>query len=61
MAGAQASLGLVNLTARTGYSMINQEPKTPHENVAEYFQFDLEYSQTPEQTSLIASSWVRGT
>jgi polyamine oxidase len=61
MAGARVSQGLVDLTARTGYSVINQKLKTPHEHVAEYFQFDLEYSQTPEQTSLIASSWVGGT
>jgi polyamine oxidase len=26
--------------------------------VSEYYQFDWEYAQTPEQTSWIASSWV---
>ena len=61
MAGARVSQGLVDLTARTGYSMVNQKPNTPHENTAEYFQFDLEYAQTPDQTSLVASSWVRRT
>jgi len=61
MAGARLSQGLVDLTARTGYLMVNHKPKTPHENAAEYFQFDLEYSQTPDQSSLIASSWVRRT
>ncbi|KAI0284747.1 hypothetical protein BC826DRAFT_1109583 [Russula brevipes] len=46
-----------NLTARAGYSLIDQKPKTPHEKVSEYFIFDWEYSQTPEQPSLAASSW----
>jgi len=59
MAGGRVPRGLVDLTARTAYSTINQEPKTPHERAAEYYQFDWEYAQTPEQSSLIASSWVR--
>lgn len=58
-AGARVPRSLVDLTARTGYSLINQKPKTPHETASEYFQFDWEYAQTPEQSSLIASSWVR--
>ncbi|KAI0299064.1 amine oxidase [Multifurca ochricompacta] len=56
-AGARVPDSLVDLTARTGYSLINQKPKTPHEKASEYFQFDWEYAQTPEQSSLIASSW----
>lgn len=58
-AGARVPPSLVDLTARTGYSLIDQKPKTPHEKAAEYYQFDWEYAQTPEQSSLIASSWVR--
>ena len=58
-AGSRVPRNLVDLTARTGYSMIKQKPKTPHEKAAEYYQFDWEYAQTPEQSSLIASSWVR--
>ena len=49
---------LVDLTARTGYCLIGQKPKMPHEEASEYYQFDWEYAQTPEQSSLIASSWV---
>jgi polyamine oxidase len=58
-AGARVDQNLVDLTARTGYSLIGQKPKKPHEEAAEYYQFDWEYAQTPEQSSLIASSWVR--
>ncbi|KAH9954237.1 amine oxidase [Russula dissimulans] len=56
-AGARFPQSLIDLTARTGYSLINQRPKTPHEKAAEYFQFDLEYAQSPEQSSLMTSSW----
>ncbi|KAI0270548.1 amine oxidase [Gloeopeniophorella convolvens] len=56
-AGERVSLELVDLTARTGYSLIGAKPKTAREQAAEYFQFDWEYAQTPEQSSLIASSW----
>ncbi|KAI0291536.1 hypothetical protein BC826DRAFT_1022194 [Russula brevipes] len=56
-AGARVQSNLVDLTARAGYSLIDQKPKTPHEKVSEYFIFDWEYSQTPEQSSLAASSW----
>ena len=59
LAGSRVPRSLVDLTARTGYSVINQKPKTSHEKAAEYYQFDWEYAQTPEQSSLIASSWVR--
>jgi len=58
-AGARVRRSLIDLTVRTGYSLINERPKTPHEKAAEYFRFDLEYAQSPEQSSLLASSWVR--
>jgi polyamine oxidase len=58
-AGARVSNNLVDLTARAGYSMIGQKPKTPHEMAAEYFAFDFTYAQTPEQASFLASAWVR--
>ena len=58
-AGARVDQNLVDLTARTGYSLIGQNPKPPHEEASEYYQFDWEYAQTPGQSSLIASSWVR--
>jgi len=56
-AGARVQSNLVDLTARAGYSLVDQKPKTPHEKVSEYFIFDWEYSQTPEPSSLAASSW----
>jgi polyamine oxidase len=59
LAGSRVPRSLVDLTARTGYSVINQKPKTPHEKAAEYYQFDWEFAQTPEESSLIAASWVR--
>ena len=46
------------MTARAGYSIIGSKPRTPNEMAAEYYTFDFEYAQTPEQTSWIASSWV---
>ena len=57
-AGSRVDRNLIDLTARTGYSLIGQKPKSPHEEASEYYQFDWEYAKTPEQSSLIASSWV---
>ncbi|KAH9054744.1 amine oxidase [Lactarius vividus] len=57
MAGARLPDNLVDLTARAGYALVGQKPKTPHEMAAEYYSFDYTYAQTPEQSSLIASAW----
>ena len=38
--------------------MIGSTPKTPTEKASEYFLFDWEYAQTPEQSSLSASTKV---
>ncbi|KAK7691474.1 hypothetical protein QCA50_004873 [Cerrena zonata] len=57
-AGARIPKGLVDTTARGGYSITGSKPQTPHEMAAEYFLFDWEFSQTPEETSWLASSWV---
>ncbi|KAH9003706.1 amine oxidase [Lactarius hatsudake] len=56
-AAARLPGNLVDLTARAGYSLIGQKPKTPHEIVSEYYTFDWEFAQTPEQSSFIASAW----
>jgi len=56
-AGARVDKGLVDTTARTGYGLIDVKPKTAQEMAVEYYTFDWEYAQTPEQSSLIASSW----
>ncbi|KAJ7476015.1 amine oxidase [Mycena latifolia] len=56
--GRRVSLNQVDMSCRTGYSLIGMKPKTPQEMVAEYYVFDWEYAQTPEQTSWIASSWA---
>ena len=44
----RASDHLVDVTARTGYALLQASPKTPHEMAAEYYTFDWEYAQTPE-------------
>jgi hypothetical protein len=50
--------GLVDTTTRSGYAILGAKPRTPHESASEYYQFDWEYAQTPEQSSWLASSWV---
>ncbi|RDX44967.1 amine oxidase [Lentinus brumalis] len=56
-AGARVDRSLVDGTARTGYSLIKSNARTPHAMASEYYQFDWEYAQTPEESSWIASSW----
>ena len=51
--------GNVDLSARAGYALNGQKPKTVHEMASEYFAFDFTYAQTPEQSSFLASAWVR--
>lgn len=57
-AGARVDKQLVDGTARTGYSLIGAKSRTAQAMASEYYQFDWEYAQTPEQSSWIASSWV---
>ncbi|KDR74115.1 hypothetical protein GALMADRAFT_269603 [Galerina marginata CBS 339.88] len=57
LAGSRVDESLVDVSARTGYSLIEAKSRDPHARAAEYFQFDWEYAQTPEQSSVIASSW----
>ncbi|KAF8175157.1 amine oxidase [Pholiota molesta] len=57
VAGARVDSNLVDLSARSGYSLAKAKPQTAHASAAEYYQFDWEYAQTPEESSLIASSW----
>ncbi|CAA7262584.1 unnamed protein product [Cyclocybe aegerita] len=57
LAGTRVDKGLVDTSARTGYSLGGAKPATPHARASEYYQFDWEYAQTPDQSSLIASSW----
>lgn len=59
VAGERVNKQLVDTTARTGYSLIGAKSMTPHAMASEYYQFDWEYAQTPEESSWIASSWVR--
>ncbi|KZT05264.1 amine oxidase [Laetiporus sulphureus 93-53] len=58
VAGERVQKQLVDLTARSGYSLIDAKPMTPAEKACEYYQFDWEYAQTPVESSLIASSWA---
>ncbi|KAJ7816311.1 amine oxidase [Mycena olivaceomarginata] len=55
---ARVQRNQVDSSCRTGYSIVDSKPKTPHEMASEYYMFDWEYAQTPEQTSWIASSWA---
>ncbi|KIM77435.1 hypothetical protein PILCRDRAFT_76792 [Piloderma croceum F 1598] len=57
-AGPRVIKRQVDTTSRTGYSLIGSKPKNRYAQVSEYYQFDWEYAQTPEQTSWIASSWA---
>ncbi|KAF9814640.1 hypothetical protein IEO21_05003 [Rhodonia placenta] len=57
VAGARVEQQLVDLTARSGYSLIGSKPMTPADKACEYYQFDWEYAQTPLESSWIASSW----
>ena len=56
--GARLSKNLLDLNARAGYSLIDSNPMTPAAQTSEYYLFDWEYAQTPEESSWIASSWV---
>ncbi|OBZ77250.1 Polyamine oxidase [Grifola frondosa] len=56
-AGGRVTQNLVDTTARTGYSLVGAKERTPHALASEYYQFDWEYAQTPEESSWIASSW----
>ncbi|KAF9003063.1 amine oxidase [Cyathus striatus] len=56
-AGSRAARQQIDTTARIGYSLIRGKVQNAHSLASEYYQFDWEYAQTPEQSSLIASSW----
>ncbi|KAI0261074.1 amine oxidase [Gloeopeniophorella convolvens] len=56
--GERIPRGLVDATARSGFSLVGAKPRTPHQLASEYYQFDWEYAQSPEQSSWIASSWA---
>ncbi|KAI0789320.1 amine oxidase [Abortiporus biennis] len=57
-AGSRVHANLVDTTARGGYSLTGAQPSSPHEFASEYFQFDWEFAQSPEETSWVASSWA---
>ncbi|KAK0185046.1 amine oxidase [Armillaria mellea] len=54
--GERLSRSLVDVSARTGYALVGSKPQTYHEQAAEYFHFDMEYAQSPEQSSWIAQA-----
>ncbi|OJT14243.1 Polyamine oxidase [Trametes pubescens] len=57
-AGARVDKGLVDGTARTGYSLLGAKSRTPQVMASEYYLFDTLFGQTPEESSWIASSWA---
>ncbi|OJT12259.1 Polyamine oxidase [Trametes pubescens] len=58
LAGARVPKRLVDMTARSGYSLSGTRPDSPQERAAEYYQFDWEFGATPEETSWLASAWA---
>ncbi|KAK0432128.1 amine oxidase [Armillaria borealis] len=56
--GARVDGSLVDLNSKTGYAINGAKPRTAHEMTAEYYHFDWEYAQKPDQTSWVASSWA---
>ncbi len=56
--GARVPSRLVDMTARSGYSLSGSYPSSRYEHAAEYYQFDWEFAAKPEETSWLASSWV---
>ncbi|ESK95575.1 polyamine oxidase [Moniliophthora roreri MCA 2997] len=56
-AGARVFSSLVDMSARAGYSLMGIKPSTPEEKATEYYRFDFEYAQSPDQTSWIAAAW----
>lgn len=48
LVGTRVDLGQVDLTARAGFSLVGERPKTKYDWVSEYYNFDWEYAQTPE-------------
>ncbi|KAI9511355.1 amine oxidase [Russula earlei] len=56
--GDRIQRGLMDATTRSGYALLDAKPITPHEVASEYYQFDWEYAQAPEQSSWLASSWA---
>ncbi|OSC98381.1 amine oxidase [Trametes coccinea BRFM310] len=57
-AGARVPQRLVDMTARSGYSLSGARPSSPQEMASEYYQFDWEFGATPEETSWLAASWA---
>ncbi|KAG8943311.1 hypothetical protein FRC04_002935 [Tulasnella sp. 424] len=56
-AGERIDNKKVDLTARSGYSLMGERPKDKYDWASEYYHFDWEYAQTPEQSSWIATSF----
>ncbi|THH29294.1 hypothetical protein EUX98_g4878 [Antrodiella citrinella] len=57
-AGERVSGNLVDLSSRSGYSLVSAKPKTPQAAACEYYQLDWETAGSPEVSSMIATSWV---
>ena len=57
--GARVPQRLVDMTARSGYSLSGAVPATRYDMAAEYYQFDWEFGATPEETYWLGCSWVQ--
>ncbi|KDQ23861.1 hypothetical protein PLEOSDRAFT_1079138 [Pleurotus ostreatus PC15] len=54
-----AADNLEKISGLAGYSLVGAKPQSSHDKVAEYFNFDWEYGDTPSATSLAAAGLVR--
>ncbi|KAG8937704.1 hypothetical protein FRC00_001957 [Tulasnella sp. 408] len=56
-AGERIDNHKVDLSARSGFSLTGWRPKDKYEEASEYYHFDWEWAQAPEQSSWIATSF----
>jgi polyamine oxidase len=57
VAGSRLQHNQVDMSLKSAYGIMGISPKTPQEEVCDYYQIDWEYAQSPSQTSWIASAW----
>ncbi|KAI0789208.1 amine oxidase [Abortiporus biennis] len=58
LAGERVAKRQVDLSSRTGYQLIGSKLKTAQAMACEYYQLDWESAGTPEESSLITTSWA---
>ncbi|KAG8922873.1 hypothetical protein FRC01_013503, partial [Tulasnella sp. 417] len=56
-AGERVDTHQVDLSARSGYNLLGYRSKDQYDWASEYYHFDWEYAQSPEQSSWISTSF----